>query len=247
VTLWARLTWQAADPAALARELGSQLGISPRPGGLVGGAYLLRLGACELEVRPWVSEGPDDLPRRDGRLMLEPVPEGEDAPEASIGDPVVLHALGWATVELDRAEAELDPWLGPPAGGPRERLDPQLGARVRLRAGAGLPGTWTALAEPSTEGRTAASLARDGEGPFALYLRPAAGIDAWRARARRDAGAGRRPGAGSGAGPGGVATLAEGPFGRQALLRGGLTGPHVLVTEGRDPGDAGTTPGTMPA
>jgi hypothetical protein len=175
--------------------------------------------------------------------MLEPVPAGEEAPEASIGDPVALHALGWATVELDRAEAELDPWLGPPAGGPPERLDPHLGARVRLRAGAGLPGTWTALAEPSTEGRTAASLARDGEGPFALYLRPAAGIDGWLAGAGRDAGSD----AGPDPGPVGAATLADGPFGRQALLRGGFTGPHVLVTEGRDPGDGDTTPGTIPA
>ncbi len=231
MTLWARLTWQAADAASLARDLGERLGIAPLPGGLARGAFLIRLGGCELEVRPWVSEGPDDVPRRDGRLMLEPVPSGEEAPEVTIGDPVALHALGWATVELDRAEAELDPWLGPVAAGERERLDPLLGARVRLRAGAGLPGAWTALAEPSTEGRTAASLARDGEGPFALYLRPAGGIDAWLARDGTDAGAG----------------LTDGPFGRELLFRGGLTGPHVLITDGLAPSDATTPPGTIPA
>ena len=240
MTLWARLTWQAADAAALARELGERLGVPPRPGGLVRGAFLLSLGGCELEVRPWVREGPDDLPRREGRLMLEPVPDGESAPGASIADPVVLHALGWATVELDRAEAELDPWLGPPPSDPRERLDPHLGARLRLRAGAGLPGAWTALMEPSTEGRTAASLARNGEGPFALYLRPAGGIEAWRAGPGADAG-----GAGGRDGAGGAA--ADGPFGRQVLLRGGFSGPQVLITDGRDPSDAATSPGTIHA
>ena len=229
MTLWARLTWQAADAATLARELGELLGVAPRPGGLVRGAFLLRLGGCDLEVRPWIPEGPDDMPRREGRLMLEPVPNGEAAPEPAPGDPVVLHALGWATVELDRAEAELDPWLGPPAPGPRERADPQLGARLRLRAGAGLPGTWTALAEPSTEGRTAASLARDGEGPFALYLRPAGGLQAWLA----------------GDQAGSVGATADGPFGAQGLVRGGFTGPQVLVTEGLDPSEPGPTPGTI--
>jgi hypothetical protein len=230
MTLWARLTWQAADAAALAREVGERLGVVPRPGGLVRGAFLLRLGNADLEVRPWVSEGPADTPRREGRLMLEPVPNGEPAPDASPADPVVLHALGWSTVELGRAEAELDPWLGAAAPGPRERLDTLLGARVVLRRGAGLPGAWTALLEPSTEGRTAASLARDGEGPAALYLRPAAGFDAW------TAGNGSRS-----------PSVGDGPFGRQLLLPGALTGPHLVLTEGRDPSGGVSGPGTISA
>ncbi len=230
MTLWARLTWQAADAGALAGELGDRLGIEPRQGGLAAGAFLLRLGNADLEVRPWVSEGPADAPRRDGRLMLEPVPNGEEAPEPLPGDPFVLHAVGWATVELERAEDELGPWLGSPAPGPRVRTDPQLGARVVLRSGGGLPGAWTALLEPSTEGRTAAALARDGEGPVALYLRRAHGLDGWMARA-----AGDRSG------------IADGPFGRQVLLPGATTGPHLVITEGRDPSDGPAAPGTIPA
>lgn len=148
MTLWARLTWQAADPGALARELGERLGVRVRTGGMVDGAFLLGLGTAELEVRPWIREGPDDVPRREGRLLLEPVPNGEPSRDPSAGDAVALHALGWATVELERAEAELDPWLGPAPEGPRERSDPHLGARVVLRAAAGLPGAWTALLEP---------------------------------------------------------------------------------------------------
>jgi len=234
MTLWARLTWQAADAAALARELGERLGLTPRTGGLVRDAFLLGLGTAVLEVRPWIREGPDDTPRQEGRLLLEPVPDGESAPDAGAGARLVLHALGWATVELDRAEAELDPWLGPPAPGPRERLDGDLGARVVLRAGAGLPGTWTALLEPSTEGPTSASLARDGEGPCALYLRPADGLDAWISQAAARAGVA-------------AGTPRDGPFGRQLLLRGVFTGPHLVITEGRDPAEAGSPPGTIPA
>ena len=146
----------------------------------------------------------------------------------------MLVGLGWCTVELDRAESELDPWLGPrPSGVPPGvevdadglGTDEHLGARVRLREGAGLPGAWMVLLEPSTEGRTAASLARDGEGPCALYLRPAVGLDAW-----LDAARGRGVTASS---------QRDGPFGVQVLLAGSPAGPHVIVTEGRTPVSVG--------
>lgn len=255
--LWARLTWQAKDPSALAGELARRLLVPARPGGLVPGARLLRLGTCELEVRPWIREGPDDDPRPAGRLMLEPVPNGEDGPDPAppdAPDAVVLLGLGWATVDLDRAEAELEMWLGPPpaglgtgdgdagaagdgagavaaAGAVGAPVDEHLGARARLREGAGLPGAWTVLLEPSTEGRTAASLARDGEGPCALYLRPAAGLDAWveAARARGVT----------------VSALREGPFGDEVLLASGPSGPHVIVTEGRTPVSGAAAAGTI--
>lgn len=241
--LWARLTWQARDPEALAADLARRLEVPARPGGLVPGARLLDLGTAELEVRPWIREGPEDHPRAAGRLLLEPVPDGEPAPELRPGvtpPALSLVGLGWATVELDRAEAELGMWLGPrpaapPDGVPADadgRLpDEALGAWARLRQGGGLPGAWTVLLEPATEGRTAASLARDGEGPCALYLRAAAGLAAWRAAARER----------------GIAAGAPrpGPFGDQVLLAAGPTGPHLVVTEGRAPVPGGEPPGTI--
>ena len=44
MTLWARLTWQAKDPAAVAGELAHRLSVAIRPGGLVPGARRLGLG-----------------------------------------------------------------------------------------------------------------------------------------------------------------------------------------------------------
>ena len=98
----------------------------------------------------------------------------------------VLIGVGWATVELDRAEAELAEWLAGGAGGPgRRRRRPASSAPGRgCRVADGLPGEQIVLLEPTTEGRLAASLVRDGEGPCALYLRPAGGLDGWLERAR---------------------------------------------------------------
>lgn len=239
--LWARLTWQAKDPAAVAGELAHRLSVAILPGGLVAGARRLDLGTAELEVRPWIREGPGDHPRTAGRLVLEPVPNGEEPPAAGSGaGPLLLVGLGWCTVELERSESELDPWLGPrPSGVPPGvevdadglGTDEHLGARVRLREGDGLPGAWMVLLEPSTEGRTAASLARDGEGPCALYLRPAVGMEAWLDEARE-----RGVTAGS---------HRDGPFGAQVLLAGSPAGPHVIVTEGRTPVSAAAEAGTI--
>jgi hypothetical protein len=240
MTLWARLTWQAKDPVALAAELARRLSVPARPGGLVTGARLLELGGAVLEVRPWLREGPDDRPRAAGRLVLEPVPGGEEPPAGPGGATMVLAGLGWCTVELDRAEHELEPWIGARPAAPATGVDADaeglvadehLGARARLREGAGLPGAWMVLLEPATEGRAAASLARDGEGPCALYLCPAAGLDAWLEAARA---------AGVTAG-----SLRDGPLGRQALLAGSPSGPHVIVTEGRMPVSSEPVAGTI--
>lgn len=241
MTLWARLTWQAKDPVALAGELSRRLSVAVMPGGLVPGARRLGLGTAEMEVRPWIGEGPGDDPRTAGRLVLEPVPDGEEPPRPGSGpEPLRLVGLGWTTVELERAESELDPWLGPRPSRPPPGIEPDrdglladehLGARALLREGAGLPGEWMVLLEPSTEGRAAASLARDGEGPCALYLRPAGGLDAWLDAARE----------------GGVTASArrDGPFGAQVLLAGSPAGPHVIVTEGRTPVSAAAGAGTI--
>ncbi len=189
-------------------------------------ARLLDLGNALLEVRPWVSEGPDDAPRRGGRLMLEPVPGGDAGPgarrrgrrcacSASAGRP-----SSWTgrRPSWSRGSGRRRPATRVPI--------PHLGATAIVRAGAGLPGDWTVLLEPATEGGAAASLARDGEGPCALYLRPAKGLDAW-------LDGGREP--------------RDGPFGRQVLLPGPFTGPFVIVTEGLEPSVEASPPGTIGA
>lgn len=137
---------------------------------------------------------------------------------ATAGMPV---ALGWATVELDRAVVELCRALGIPVD--RFGAGPDsvhLGARC-LVAHAALPGDRSLVVlEPSTEGRLAATLARLDEGPVALWL-------AIRDRATIAAGA---PGAG-------VATSPErtGPLGFERLVLGGpFHGPHRLLL--RPPG-----------
>lgn len=86
-----------------------------------------------------------------------------------------LAAIGWATVEHERAQGELDAALG--HGGSWLPLDgdPALGARGWVRAsvgGATAMGATPAVVilEPDTEGRLAASLARFGEAVAVVYL-----------------------------------------------------------------------------
>jgi hypothetical protein len=76
-------------------------------------------------------------------------------------------AIGWATVDLERAEAAfgLDFEDAPPDG--------LLGAKVRVAARDDGPAL--VLLEPDTEGLLAASLARLGEGPLAVWFE--VGID----------------------------------------------------------------------
>ena len=220
-TRWARLTWQVPDAERFARELAATLGTEARPGGLAPGASLIVLADAILEVRPWIRESATDEPRDAGRLMLEPVPEGDrihDEGGAHGWAPgLALAGVGWATVDLDRADADLGQWLGEPVAA-RRTADPHLGAAARVRAGGGLPGERFVLLEPSTEGRVAASLARDGEGPCALYLRPSAGLTAW-SREARTRGVHL-----------GVRRL--GPLGASVLVLGGpASGPHLLLVD----------------
>lgn len=210
-SLVARLTWQAADPAALAAELERRLGVA----------------VPALELVPWLRESPTDEPSAAGRLVFERAGEGATAPSVE-GGALALVGVAWATVELDRAEAELAEWLSPAAGpsgvegGTGDAIEPHLGARVRVRATSDLPGRHVVLAEPATEGRLAASLARDGEGPCALYLRPTGGLDTWLAGARAHEVA--------------VSPAAAGPFGRSVLVPGAtVAGPHVIVVEASEP------------
>jgi hypothetical protein len=90
-----------------------------------------------------------------------------------------ISSIGWATVELDRAERELRGALGRTAGAEpwvRAGRDDGLGAAARL----GPPldgGPRLVLLEADTEGRLAATLARHGEGVAAVYVRTRAGAD----------------------------------------------------------------------
>lgn len=125
-------------------------------------------------------------------------------------DPRRLLAEIWATVDLERALREL--------GATGEVLpdDPLLGAAVRLVRRASEPPI--ALAEPITEGRLAASLARFGEGPAGHYVAAAS-----------DLGAATRELAGRGVQ---VSRPADGPFGRSVLvLRGPVAGPHLVLVD----------------
>jgi hypothetical protein len=119
---------------------------------------------------------------------------------------VRLRAVAIATVDLERAGAAF--------GGLLEELprDPLLGARVARAAGPGV-----VVAEPTSEGRLAATLARVGEGPTALYV--AAGPAALDGIQARLISLGERPRRG------------DGPFGPQLLAwTRPPWGPHVLLT-----------------
>lgn len=249
MTAWARLTWQAADPAALAADLERRLGLGAAAHPGLGGERVIRVGGGDLHVVPWRREADDDEPHPGGRLVFEPVDQGVD--DLAAGDdresgravallaapPFRLAGVGWATVDLDRAEAELDQWLEQASGGPEvgrsagDGTEPHLGARTRVRRSPGLPGEALVLAEPVTEGRLAASLARDGEGPCALYLEPAAGLELWLAAA-----------ASRGLG---VSPVRPGPLGPSVLLAGIPTGPHLVVVDRRRHSSTGAPGGTI--
>jgi hypothetical protein len=90
-----------------------------------------------------------------------------------------ITAIGWGTVELDRAERDLAAGLELASGVSRWKpatRDAALGATARLGPAidGGLP---LVLLEPDTEGRLAAILARHGEGVVAVYVRTSARAD----------------------------------------------------------------------
>lgn len=129
-------------------------------------------------------------------------------------------AVGWATVELDRAAFELARDLNVVEGSFQSVAGSvTLGARCRV-AHAILPGGLSlALLEPETEGRLAATLARWDEGPAAVWLAsedPVAAWDAVRVAAI------------------GLSSLQPGPFGDERLvLDGPLRGLHWFLVGAR--------------
>jgi hypothetical protein len=119
---------------------------------------------------------------------------------------VTLAAIGWATVELDRAEASLAAELATTFE-PTSR-DALLGATVRRSTNRAPE---IVLLEPDTEGRLAGALARHSEGPIALYLR-VPGLDEIPAQLET------RPG--------------TGPFGPARLvLNGPPAGPFLILVD----------------
>jgi hypothetical protein len=131
-------------------------------------------------------------------------------------------AIGWATVELDRAAEGLARALGlrtePFEPAPRSIA---LGCACRIAIGVLLDGRSLALLEPDTEGRLAAALARLGEGPAVAWLQVERLVTA--ADALRTAGLA-------------LATERDGPFGPERLIVDGpVHGPHRLLA-GRRPG-----------
>jgi hypothetical protein len=121
-----------------------------------------------------------------------------------------LVAVGWATVELDRAALELAALLGLTTGTFVPADDSTaLGGRCRVASGVLPDGLTLALLEPNTEGRLAGRLARMGEGPAAVWS--SVGADVAR----------------------GLTGARPGPFGLERLLPGGpAQGPYRLVIGG---------------
>jgi peptidoglycan/xylan/chitin deacetylase (PgdA/CDA1 family) len=82
-----------------------------------------------------------------------------------------LVAIGWATVELERAIAELARALGTEPGAFRRAGGSvSLGSSCHVGAALLEGGIDLAVVEPSTEGRLAAHLARHGEGPTIAWF-----------------------------------------------------------------------------
>jgi hypothetical protein len=118
-------------------------------------------------------------------------------------------AVGWATVELDRAAVELERLLVPGTTFEAAPDCPLLGARCRIGRAGGpdAPAPLIVLLEATTEGRLAATLARHGESWCATWENAAAGTFAAGTSAER-----------------------TGPFGPERLVLGGTpSGPHRLL------------------
>ena len=146
--------------------------------------------------------------------------------------------VGWATVELERAERELCAALGLSVDdfGPAASSI-ALGARCRVAPGGLGDALALVLLEPDTEGRLAATLARLGEGPAVVWL-VVEGCDTTAAVSATAAASATM-----------TAAVRPGPLGPERLVLGGpIHGPHHLLValrvgadlRSRDDGPAGT-------
>jgi hypothetical protein len=148
-------------------------------------------------------DNPDEEDRIIAALLIDP-------------GPVTPLATIWATVDRERARSAV--------GGIAEELpgDEHLGAWVTLLAHDAAHEPPIALLEPSTEGRLAAWLARNGEGPAGRYV----GVDgagAFDGLASRAAALGL-----------GVTPVAGGPFGPSRLVIGrSRSAPNLVLVDRR--------------
>ena len=195
-----RIRWVTASPDRAAIRLAHALGLIMDP---VGGRREVGLGSVVLELVAL----PSGVAGDDRLSFAGPVARPPDAHSPG----VACVGVGVATVDTDRIASRMG-WRIAQAG-----HDLVLGAHVA--AADASPGeARLVVLEPSREGRVAASLARLGEGPVALYLRSPAGLPA-----ARDWVAGRG---------GKVTPIADGPFGRSFAIGGGPPwGPHLVIVE----------------
>lgn len=154
-------------------------------------------------------------------------PHGEAGPARTVEaiDGIEMDLLGtdgrvlatiWATVDLERALGERSGLAGESIG--PSLTEPHLGARVVIAEAPSPEGVPVAVAEPTTEGRLAATLARHGEGEVGRYVAVGSPLDEI---ARRAVGIGIA-----------VSRPLDGPFGRSVLvLHGPVTGPHLIIVE----------------
>lgn len=190
-----QLTWSTADPGR-ARTMLAAVGFVPAPDG--------SMTVAGLDLGVVSGPPPERLLETDG---TGPRATAADS-IARGGEGVWLRALGWATVDAERLAAA---GFGLGADLPDDSL---LGARVRATHD-----PRRILLEPANEGRVAATLARLGEGPAALYL--GLELDAIAAVVRHLRELGERPRSG------------EGPFGRQVVAwRRPPWGPHIVLVVG---------------
>ena len=121
-----------------------------------------------------------------------------------------LVALGWATVDLERALATLTAALGVADDAFVEAPESvALGAHCLVAVAALSGGEALVILEPSTEGRLATTLARLDEGPTITWY------------------------AGPGDAAAGLGPARTGPFGPERLVGGDpIHGPHRFLIEG---------------
>jgi hypothetical protein len=132
-------------------------------------------------------------------------------PENPALEGATLVAIGWATIEIERAERELDAAIGEGGSWADASRDVLLGARAAVYRAVAAKRPRLVVLEADTEGRLAASLARRGEGVAAVYVTV-------------------RRGAVLAAGAFGIP--AGGPLGRgRRVARGGIGEPSIIVLD----------------